>query len=241
MSNHSDVDIDFHQEKENKFDQLHNFESLNFNDHQEHSVDFAEDFKNLEKLDSDRLDGSGSLNLGSAYSQNEYQFDDKVSSVQRDLSLDNCTDEYNSIMNSSDISNSENNDRVAKLGEKSKKGLMRDKTLGKLSQPTLNNGMARIKSSAKLFTLENQIDDKSYESEWISELSTGDSAYPVISFKQRIVKEFEPKISIYNMNKSQLNKKTRMSRIPCHTKLTYEPPIRSKFVNSPPNQSSFEK
>lgn len=78
-------------------------------------------------------------------------------------------------MNSSDLSNSENNDRIAQLDQFQQHGLKRDKTHGKLSQPNLNNGMMRIKSSAKLFTLENQNQDTSHHSsDSFSDLSTGD-------------------------------------------------------------------
>ena len=76
------------------------------NDNEYRTLDH--DFKNLQILEESE-NNEKSLNLGSEYSNNEYQFDDKVSSVQRDLSLENCTDEYNSILNSSDLSNSENN------------------------------------------------------------------------------------------------------------------------------------
>lgn len=183
------------------------------------------------------------MNLGSVYSQNEYKFDDKVSSVQKDLSLDNCSDDYNSIMNSSDMSNSENNDRVARLGGKVG-GLYRDKTKGKLSQGGLGHGMARIKSSVKLFTVDSRqnLDGSniSNDSDCISDLSTGDSAYPVIAFQQRAVKEFEPKIFMKIMNNKLYNLRPRLSRIPTHAKLTYQPPLRGKVINSPPEQSSFE-
>ena len=202
-------------------------EAITFGD-KDHSVDFAADFKNLEKLDSDRLqdDVNQSLNLGSAYSNNEYQFDDKVSSVQRDLSLDNCTDEYNSILNSSDMSNAENNDRIGALGNNRVGGLTRDKTKAKLGGLG-SHGMARVKSSVKLFTVEKS-PQGSYDSESFSDLSTGDSAYPVLAFKQRVVKEFEPKVSINYMNMQQSSMVGWMNRVPTHTKLKYEPPMKSK-------------
>jgi hypothetical protein len=195
--------FDFDDKNQKEISPLNdNFENLNFNDNNS-SVDFAADFKNLEKLDSQILDDKdNSLNLGSAYDNNEYQFDEKVSSVQRDLSLDNLTDEYKSIMNSSDMSNSENDDRVENLRRKG--GLTRDKTYGKLSNAGMNHGMTRIKSSAKLFVFDDSDHDKSNETESYSDLSTGDSAYPVLSFKHRIIKEFEVNIGMINMNKKPL-------------------------------------
>jgi len=198
------------------------------------SFDFEADFKNLKKIDSERhSEHVDSLNLGSDYDNNEYQFDDKVSSVQRDLSLANCTDEYNSILNSSDVSNDENNDRIATL--KKAGGLKRNDTSAKLGSLG-SGGMSRIKSSAKLFTLPNH-PERSFDSESISNLSTGDSAYPVLAFEQRTVKKFEPKITINFINKKQFNIIGKgMSRVPTHTKLRYEPPLKSKYVSSPPQQ-----
>lgn len=225
----------------NRFAPVHAHLDYNL-DNSENSVDFAADFQNLEKLNSDRSNepGNQSLNLGSVYSNNEYQFDEKVSSVQRDLSLDNCTDEYNSILNSSDVSNTENNDKIDNLNSYPHGGLSRDKTLGKLSTAGLHS-MSRVKSSVKLFTVDDE-EHKSYDSESISDLSTGDSAYPVVAFKHRMVKEFEPKISINYINTKQKNIfEERMSRVPNHTKVKYEPPMESKFVYSPPYQSSFDK
>lgn len=239
---HDDPDFNFDDKIQEKFSPLNaDFENINFNDN---SVDFAADFMNLQKLDSQNLENKdNSLNLGSAYGNNEFQYDDKVSSVQRDLSIENLTDEYKSIMNSSDMSNSENDDRVENLRYKDKGGLKRDKTYGKLSNAGMNHGMARIKSSVKLFAFDKNDNDNSLDSESISDLSTGDSAYPILSFKQRIVKEFESKIGMMNMHNNQNNvikMRPRMSRVPCHTKLTYEPPILSKFVSSPPHQASFD-
>lgn len=167
----------------------------------DNSVDFAADFQNLDNLNMSKNSDNQSLNLGSEYNNNEYQFDDRVSSVQRDLSLDNCTDEYNSILNSSDMSNSENNDKIENLRNQKIGGLTRDKTKGKLSSAGLQ-GMARVKSSVKLFTVDND-QYKSYDSENFSDLSTGDSAYPVLAFKQRAIKEFEPKITINYINNKQ--------------------------------------
>lgn len=89
-----------------------------------------------------KSDKNKSLNLGSEYAHNCYQFDDKVSSVQRDLSLENSTDGYNSILGSSDVSNLENNRQGGMTRMKSKYSL------------GLNKGMARIKSSVKLFTVD---------------------------------------------------------------------------------------
>lgn len=217
---------------------------------------FEDDFRNLQRFDSGKRsnDNDQSLNLGSAYSNNDYQFDDKVSSVQRDLSLDNCTDEYNSILNPSDMSNRDDCDR-ATSGRK----------FGKLSKAVSKanfgglHSMARIKSSVKLFTVDtNAVPDNedelelggklirqssrhSTDSENISDLSTGDSAYPVVAFKARVVKEFEPKVSIYLINKRQMEIQNAVSRVPKHTKLQYEAPIESKIVQSPPLQSSFDK
>lgn len=211
------------------------------------------DFKNLKNLDvSDKNENS--LNLGSEYSQNEYQFDDKVSSVQRDLSLENCTDEYNSILNSSDVSNSENNNSFKK---KRIGGLSKNKSKAQLGGL---QGMARIKSSVKLFTVDNNVQPDNEEekilggklthnrkkknpndSVSISDLSTGDSAYPVIAFKSRVIKEFEPKVSIFSINMRQLEIQNNLNRVPRHTKLLYEEPIHSKEVNSPPLESSFDK
>lgn len=221
---------------------------------------FAADFQNLEKYDSERSRGfEQSLNLGSAYSNNEYQFDDKVSSVQRDLSLDNCTDEYNSILNSSDVSKSEQKDQVNDFNSKRQGGgLSKAKSKARLGGLGAHS-MARVKSSAKLFTVDThaepedddekdlggalvkkEINQDSYISESVSDLSTGDSAYPVISFKSRAVKEFEPKVSINSMNRKQKSMVNIMSRVPTHTKLTYEAPLKAKEVQSPPYQSSFE-
>lgn len=239
-----EIDFDFDKKIQEKFSPLNDdFDNINFNDN---SVDFAADFMNLQKLDSQNLESKdNSLNLGSVYNNNDFQYDDKVSSVQRDLSLENLTDEYKSIMNSSDMSNSENDDRIENLRNKGIGGLKRDKTHGKLSNAEMDHGMARIKSCAKLFVFGNNADDNSLDSESISDLSTGDSAYPILSFKQRIVKEFEAKVGMMKMHNNQNNvikMRPRMSRVPCHTKLTYEPPILSKFVNSPPHhQTSVER
>ena len=89
--NEKDFNQNLHKNN-NKFEKIQIIDTINIDgsdSEKEDSVNFAEDFKNLEKLDSDKLNKSYSLDLGSAYNQNDYQFDDKVSSVQRDLSLDN--------------------------------------------------------------------------------------------------------------------------------------------------------
>ena len=223
------------------------------NDNEYRTLDH--DFKNLKNLEVSE-NNEKSLNLGSEYSQNEYQFDDKVSSVQRDLSLENWTDEYNSILNSSDVSNSENNNSLKKKNNKIG-GLSKNKSKAQLGGL---QGMARIKSSVKLFTVDdNEEPDNEEEkilggklihkkkkknpndSVSISDLSTGDSAYPVLAFKSRIIKEFEPKVSIFSINMKQLEIQSNFSKVPRHTKLRYEEPIHWKEVNSPPIEWSFDK
>ena len=120
-------------------------------------------------------------------------------------------------------------------------------------------GMARIKSSVKLFTIDNniipdneeekilggklthKINKNANDSVSISDLSTGDSAYPVLAFKSRIVKEFKPKVSILSINIKQQEIQNTFNRVPRHTKLNYEDPIHSKEVNSPPAELSFDK
>jgi hypothetical protein len=156
--------------------------------------------------------------------------------VQRDLSLANSTDQYNSILSSSDVSNNENNDKISTL--RKGKELYRDQTKGKLGQVS-SHGMSRVKSSAKLFVIQNN--EKSFESESASDLSTGDGAYPVLAFRQRTIKEFEPKITINYINNKQKNILGQMSRVPTFAKLRYEPPMKSKDVYSPPQSSSFEE
>jgi hypothetical protein len=184
-----------------------------------------------------------------------------VSSVQRDLSLENCTDEYNSILNSSDVSNTENNDQIGVLRdnpEGQRRGLYKELSKGMLHNNS-SQGMNRIKSSAKLFTIDKNIlpdneeekelggglrmaadiSKQSYESENISDMSTGDSAYPVVAFNNRLVKEFEPKISMKFINSTQNNLVNYISRVPAHTKLKYESPMHTKTIQSPPQQASF--
>lgn len=218
------------------------------------------DFDNLQKLDSgiknEKLDQS--LNLGSAYSKNDYQFDSKVSSVQRDLSLENSTNGYNSILNSSDVSNTENNDKMETLRKgNNHKGLSQIKSKSILHSSS-SKSMMRIKSSAKLFTIDkNTLPDneeekelggglvlaenfskQSYDSENISELSTGDSAYPIVAFQNRCVKEFEPKITMKAINENQATLINYISKVPMHTKLKYQSPMQTKQVSSPPQQIS---
>ncbi|CAI2360439.1 unnamed protein product [Moneuplotes crassus] len=218
-------------ESQPEFNNFQKFDDLNLQLH-DNSAELEEDFRNLERLESSQHDRTNSLNLGSVYSKNEYQFDDKVSSVQRDLSIYNYSEEFDA----DDLSSSENNDKITQLGQYQQNGLMRDRTYGKLSQPCSSRGMLRIKSSTKLFTLDNPKNETSQNSsDSFSNLSTGDSAYPVESFKQRAIKEFRPKISICNMNRECLEPKNTPFEVP-RTKRTYEPPIGSKVVYSPPNQ-----
>lgn len=99
--------------------------------------------------------------------------------------------------------------------------------------------MSRVKSSTKLFIVQNK--DNSFESESASDLSTGDGAYPILAFRQRTIKEFEPKVTINYINNKQTSILRRMSRVPTFAKLRYEPPMKSKDVYSPPQSSSFEK
>ncbi|CAI2362677.1 unnamed protein product [Moneuplotes crassus] len=243
--NHHKMPADFEFSPDDQdFNKVNKFDDLDL-DLDENSAEIEEDFRNLDKLDSSKHERNNSLNLGSVYSKNEYQFDDKVSSVQRDLSIDNYSNEsgtdnendrYKSLINSSDMSNSENDDRIAQLGEYRQNGLMRDKTSGNLN--SLSNGMMRIKSSTKLFTIHSPKEQSHNSSDSFSQLSTGDSAYPVEAFKQRAVKEFHRKISIYDMNHESKGLRNWGPRVPKHTKLTYEPPIGSKVVYSPPNQDS---
>ena len=81
-------------------------------------------------------------------------------------------------------------------------GMFRGKSKAMLHSGS-THGMARIKSSAKLFTVDRNIiphseverelggvlrqdkSFKSYDSENISDMSTGDSAYPVVAFNNR--------------------------------------------------------
>ena len=153
------------------------------------------------------------------------------------------------------MSNSENN-RSFKKQNNRLGGLSKNKSKAQLSGL---QGMARIKSSVRLFTVDNNVapdneEEKmlggklikkntknSNESLNISDLSTGDSAYPVIAFKSRIVKEFEPKVSILSINIKQKEIQSMFNRVPRHTKLQYEEPIHSKEVNSPPVELSFDK
>lgn len=56
-------------------------------------------------------------------------------------------------------------------------------------------------------------------------MSTGDSAYPVVSFNNRVVKEFEPKVSIKTINNKQRELINYISKVPRHTKLIYQSPM----------------
>lgn len=213
--------------------------------------------KNVHDLNhnfDDNVDNKNqSLDLGSNYDKNEYMFDDKVSSVQRDLSLDNSTNEYNSQL----MDLTENEDNVDNLKNYVNGGLTKMKSKGMLHSSS-SKGMARIKSSTKLFTIHRNIapldeDEKelgghliqgndvsaSYESENVSDLSTGDSAYPVVAFNNRCIKEFEPKITMKVINDHQRSLINYISKVPNHTKLKYESPMHSKWINSPPQQNSL--
>ena len=125
-----------------------------------------------------------------------------------------------SILNDSDVDQSEEGDQVRKLqrdnmGGKSLGGLSRIKSSTNMLVSQGSHGDLKLghHAASALQLKGNRPISPTSDSEWASDLSVGDAAYPVVNFTKRDIHKFTPKQMITDLNNTQTKHYKSMTQL----------------------------